>query len=69
MGSALIRALIDWARAPGIVTRIELRVYARNARAIHVYEKLGFEREGLRRRAIFQDGEYQDDLLMALLLE
>ena len=69
VGTALIRALIDWARATGIVTRIELRVYARNARAIHVYEKLGFEREGCRRRAIFQDGEYQDDLFMALLLE
>jgi RimJ/RimL family protein N-acetyltransferase len=69
VGSALIQALIDWARASGIVTRIELRVYARNARAIHVYEKFGFELEGRRRRVIFQEGEYLDDLLMALLLD
>ena len=69
VGSALIRHLIDWARETGIITRIELRVYARNARALHVYEKFGFELEGHRRRAIFQDGAYQDDLLMALLLD
>jgi RimJ/RimL family protein N-acetyltransferase len=69
VGTALIRALIDWARATGIITRIELRVYARNAHAIHVYEKFGFEVEGRRRRVILEDGAYLDDLLMGLLLD
>ena len=33
-----------------------------------IYEKLGFVVEGCRRQAIYRDGEYLDDLMMALLL-
>jgi len=34
-----------------------------------LYESLGFEREGLRRRLVrLSDGTYVDDVLMALLL-
>jgi len=71
VGTALVRALIDWARAGGVVKRIELQAYARNARAIHVYEKLGFVHEGRRRNAARdrRTGELIDDLVMALLLE
>ena len=59
---------IAWAQQSGIVTRIELYVYARNQAAIHLYEQFGFEIEGRRRRAIYQDGTYVDDLIMARLL-
>lgn len=68
VGSALMAAAIEWARAGGVLTRIELFVYAGNARAIHLYEKAGFQVEGKRRRAIYQNGEYIDDLVMGLLL-
>jgi RimJ/RimL family protein N-acetyltransferase len=68
VGRALLARVIDWARGTGIVTRIELIVYARNARAIHLYESMGFTLEGRRRRAVHQGGEYLDDLIMALLL-
>jgi RimJ/RimL family protein N-acetyltransferase len=47
--------------------RIELDVYAENARARHVYEKIGFRLEGCRRDAIFKYGRYHDLLVMALL--
>jgi putative acetyltransferase len=59
---------VEWARNSGVVTRIELDVYVENARARHLYEKFGFEVEGRRRRAIFRDGQYHDDLIMGLLL-
>lgn len=49
--------------------RIELEVYADNARAVHVYEKVGFQLEGIRRRAIFKFGHYQDLHVMGLLAE
>jgi RimJ/RimL family protein N-acetyltransferase len=69
IGTALLRAAIDHAKAGGVVKRIELAVYAHNERAIHVYEKLGFVHEGRRRNAAFKNGRYLDDLVMALLLD
>jgi len=68
IGSALMARAIEWARSTGVVTRIELNVFARNEMAIHLYEKFGFQVEGRRRRAVYHDGEYLDDYIMALLL-
>ncbi|MDQ0192537.1 GNAT family N-acetyltransferase [Paenibacillus wynnii] len=47
--------------------RIHLGVYDFNPRAIHVYEKLGFQREGIERDSLYQDGEFHDMILMAML--
>jgi RimJ/RimL family protein N-acetyltransferase len=47
--------------------RIELDVFAGNERAIRVYEHAGFQREGLRRQAIFKAGRYHDIIAMGLL--
>lgn len=68
VGAALMAEAIAWAKQTGIVSRIELQVYTRNEPAIRLYRKFGFEVEGRRRRVIFQDGEYLDDFVMALLL-
>jgi len=68
VGQTLLAALLEWARATGFITRIELKVYEANLPARRLYEKFGFAVEGRRRRAIFQDGRYFDDLIMALLL-
>ena len=68
VGSRLMTHAMDWAKRTGTVSRIELSVFERNQRAVQLYRKFGFEVEGRRRRAIFRDGEYLDDLIMALLL-
>lgn len=68
LGNRLMSRAVEWARSTGIITRIELEVYARNAPAIHLYEKFGFEVEGRHRRTFFQNGQYIDSLVMALLL-
>jgi RimJ/RimL family protein N-acetyltransferase len=47
--------------------RIELEVLPYNARAIHVYEKLGFEQEGIRRDACYFHHRYYDVVTMSLL--
>jgi RimJ/RimL family protein N-acetyltransferase len=47
--------------------RIELGVFDFNPRAIHVYEKLGFKREGVLRDYLFSDGAYHDQILMSIL--
>lgn len=67
IGTALMQAAIEWARGTGIITRMELEVFAHNARAIHVYEKCGFQAEGIRRKAFYRDGQYIDSIVMALL--
>jgi len=42
-------------------------VIADNARAVSLYEKHGFEREGILRHEIWRDGGYADSLAMARL--
>jgi ribosomal protein S18 acetylase RimI-like enzyme len=69
VGNALMARCIEWARESRVVERVELEVYAHNARAIHLYEKYGFEREGCKRRLYYQNGQPIDMLIMALLLE
>jgi RimJ/RimL family protein N-acetyltransferase len=66
VGTALVRAAIDMAKAAGL-TRIELTVRERNERAITLYERLGFVREGLKRKAVRIDGEYENLVSMGLL--
>lgn len=68
VGNRLMAHAIDWARGTGIVSRIELLVFARNEMAIHLYQKYGFVIEGHQRRAIFRNGEFLDSFMMALLL-
>lgn len=49
------------------VRRMELEVLADNPRAIHVYEKLGFVKEGLRREACYFNYKYHNMVTMACL--
>jgi RimJ/RimL family protein N-acetyltransferase len=49
--------------------RIWLTVDADNARAIRSYEKVGFQREGIMRRARREQGGLMDAVLMAILRE
>ncbi|WP_077037213.1 GNAT family N-acetyltransferase [Pelomonas sp. KK5] len=67
IGRALMEALIDYADRWGQVLRIELTVYADNERAIRLYERCGFEREGRLRGYALRDGRYEDCLTMARL--
>ena len=69
IGTLLMARAVDWARATGAVRRVELKVFVRNAPAIHLYEKFGFVVEGRHRQAVYRYGEYVDLLTMALLLE
>ena len=69
IGRRMIEELTARLRDEGIV-RVELMVEADNARAIALYERLGFVHEG-RLRAAYRrsaDAHYTDELLMAKLL-
>ena len=49
--------------------RLELEIYAFNARACAHAERAGFVREGRKRKAYLKDGEWVDSVLYALLAE
>ena len=67
LGSEALRLMLDYGFSTLNLHRIELGVYAFNPRAIHVYEKLGFKREGVRRDALYYDGMYHDEIIMSVL--
>ena len=53
------------------VLRLELGVSTINTKAIHIYEKAGFEKEGFLKKYIYLKNEnlFLDDVLMAYLYE
>lgn len=65
VGRALMAALCDYADGWVGLLRIELSVFADNARAIALYERFGFEHEGRFRGYALRNGVYEDVLTMA----
>lgn len=66
LGTALLDNAIDWAIQADGICRLELSVQARNSSAIALYQKMGFESEGLKRGAVkTKEGDYIDLSLMA----
>lgn len=65
VGTALMQAIIDIADNWLMLIRVELGVFEDNERAIRLYEKFGFEREGLKRLAAIRKGKYENEYLMA----
>jgi len=64
VGSALLEAAVGWAQGAGI-RKLELHVFPWNEPAILMYEKFGFEREGVRKAHYRRSDEYVDAVLMA----
>lgn len=67
IGGALIEALVEWAGTHG-VTRLQAYVCDTNPRALALYERHGFEKEGLCRGAVVRDGRSIDTWLIARVL-
>ena len=65
-GRALLSATLSYAARQGLV-RIELMVRADNIRAVSLYQRAGFETEGVLRDAARVDGKYYDLFLMSLI--
>jgi len=68
IGRALLEAAVEWARDAG-VRKLELHVFPYNEPALVLYERFGFQREGVR-KGHYQRGEhYLDAVLMAYRVE
>jgi RimJ/RimL family protein N-acetyltransferase len=66
LGLRLLRTTLERAGEAGFV-RVELTVHVDNTRAIALYDRVGFVREGVVRDAVLVDGEYRDAIAMALI--
>ncbi len=64
IGRTLLAALLALADDHLGLVRVELEVLPDNARAIKLYERLGFAHEGRKRKALFRGGEHVDLLVM-----
>lgn len=65
IGTRLMKAALEWAEGNEVVKRVQLEVLAENVEAIELYERLGFEVEGVRRRAMWKQGRWMDGVVMA----
>jgi RimJ/RimL family protein N-acetyltransferase len=66
-GSEATQLIIDYGFQMLNLHRIELEVYDFNPRARHVYEKIGFVFEGIRRDVLLWEGEYHSAIVMGIL--
>lgn len=66
-GRVLLLAALDVADQWMGLQRVELQVFADNERACRLYERAGFEVEGVFKQFAFRDGKYCDVLAMARL--
>lgn len=59
---------IAWAPTVGI-TRLQLQVFENNVPAIRLYERVGFQHEGRRRKAVAVAEQKIDVLVMSLIVD
>lgn len=65
VGTELLKTILNLADNWLLLVRVELGVYADNERAIHLYQKFGFETEGRKRKAVIRNGKYIDELILS----
>ena len=67
IGTKFFAELDRWARETGI-KRLELTVMCPNIHAKELYEKSGFDVEGIKKHSMLVEGEYIDEYYMAKIL-
>ncbi|MGE7932485.1 N-acetyltransferase family protein [Viridibacillus arvi] len=68
LGRKLMEELLNWATSNGVTKKISLVTREDNTSAIELYEKLGFEKEGLIKNDNFINGVYYNTLVMGLFI-
>ncbi|EDT85367.1 GNAT family N-acetyltransferase [Clostridium botulinum] len=68
LGTQIMNYLIGWAKSNGITKKINLVTNENNPIAIRLYEKFGFEKEGILKKETFINGVYYDLIAMGLFI-
>lgn len=66
-GTEAMQLLIEYAFNVLDLHRLELMTFTYNKRGLRVWEKCGFKKEGVMRKARLVDGKWQDVIFLALL--
>ena len=69
IGKTILQYMIDWSYQSGVIRKLNLFVQLENTRAIQIYEQLGFEKEGIQKRALFVNNTFEDGMHMGLLID
>jgi len=60
------KLLLDYAFLTLNLRKVYLIVLTSNEKAIHIYEKLGFQTEGVLKKHFYVNGKYEDGLMMGI---
>lgn len=67
LGYISYRVFLDYIFTELNLNKVYLEVLTTNTRAIHLYEKLGFIKEGTKREEVFKDGKFVDSEIYSIL--
>lgn len=66
-GPEAIKILLQFVFEELHLNRLQLEVFSHNLRGIRAYEKVGFVKEGVLRESLYYNGNYSDEIIMAIL--
>lgn len=69
LGAIMMEQLVEWGKSTNITKKISLTVRKDNTRALALYEKFGFEVEGILKKETLIEGNYFDSVVMGLIIE
>lgn len=67
IGTFAVSSIVNHAFYNLNLRRLQLEVLEYNLAAQKLYRKIGFIEEGRKRKAVFKDGKYVDEIIMGLL--
>jgi len=69
IGSLLLKVIIDWAKGTQVIRKMDLLTRADNEKAMKLYEKYGFKKEGILTRDMCVNGVFYDSVSMGLPID
>ena len=66
-GTEAIKIVLQFVFEELNLNRLQLEVFSHNLRGIRAYEKVGFVKEGVLRESLYYNGNYFDEIIMAML--
>lgn len=69
IATEVLTYLQDWAVANSIIRKVNLRANISNKKAIALYERMGFEHEGVHQRDFYLHGKFQDAVSMGWIVD